>query len=265
MWQNQCNGRGSRRRRSQEETGRGKRKSQEEEAGGRRQKSQEDTGVRKSQDIATESMRRKGLGGGGEGKRKRSVNSSHQPFSLLQSAIGSKKQRSPKEFLLDRSSNWAVNQTGAGIARQVGGIEESIRGLEELEEGNWEYLGVTAEQGRVIRSPEVHLWEMGVGARKQSRSKRSPREPPYWLNPENNLVVDDPPPPEVSDPQKFYLRFVCAIFPFLRTLRPFPSTILFHSANFSISTKGTSKDIFGDTFSNCAIVAGQGVRGAGRK
>ena len=155
---------------------------------------------RKSQDLATESTRRKSLGGGGEGRRKRSVNSIHQPFSLLQSAIGSKKQTSPKEFLLDRSSNWAVNQTGAGIARQVGGIEESIRGLEELEEDNWEYLGVTAEQGRVFRSPEVPLWEMGVGARKQSRLKRSPREPPYWLNPENNLVVDDPPPPEVSDP-----------------------------------------------------------------
>ena len=97
-----------------------------------------------------------------------------------------------------------MNQTGAGIARQVGGIEENIRGMGELEEGNWEYLGVTAEQKKAKRDlleemePIGHT--MGVVARRQRRLKRSPREPPYWLNPENNLVVDDPPPPEVSDP-----------------------------------------------------------------
>ena len=96
------------------------------------------------------------------------MNSSHQPFSLLKSAIGSKKQTLPKEFLLYGSSNWAVNQAGKGH----------------------------------------NMSQMGVVARRQNRLKRSPREPPYWLNPENNLVVDDPPPPEVSAlHEKFLLRF----------------------------------------------------------
>ena len=36
-----------------------------------------------------------------------------------------------------------------------------------------------------------------VGGNKLARGKRSPRGPPYWLQPENNLVVDDPPLPEV--------------------------------------------------------------------
>ena len=193
MWQNQCNGRGRRRQRSQED------------AGGGRRKSNEDAGV----------SRRKGQDKAGGGRRKRSVNSSHQPLPLLRSSICSNKQTSPKKVLLDHQFNWAVNQTGKSIAKQIGGIEENIRGLGELEEENWGYVGISARQNRVRRSFPEHMepvvgpiGHMRVSTRIQSRLKRSPRGPPYWLNPQNNLVVDDPPPPEVYVPQQYYLRFL---------------------------------------------------------
>ena len=193
MWQNQCNGRGRRRQRSQED------------AGGGRRKSNEDAGV----------SRRKGQDKAGGGRRKRFVNSSHQPLPLLRSSIGSNKQTSPKKVLLDHQFNWAVNQTGKSIAKQIGGIQENIRGLGELEEENWGYVGVSARQNRVRRSFPEHMepvvgpiGHMRVSTRRQSRLKRSPRGPPYWLNPQNNLVVDDPPPPEVYVPQQYYLRFL---------------------------------------------------------
>ena len=127
----------------------------------------------------------KELGGGtsriqgesGGGRRKRSVNRS-QPFSLLESVKGSNNQTSPREVLLEHQFNWAVNQTGEGITiGQLGGVDEHLGEMWELEGGNLKHM---------------------MGARRQKRVKRSPRGPPYWLNPANNLVVDDPPPPEVS-------------------------------------------------------------------
>ena len=106
-----------------------------------------------------------------------------QPLSLLESAKSNSKQKSPKEVLLEHQFNWAENQTALGQIG-IGGIEENIRGMGELEGGNWKHM-------------------MGAGARRQKRVKRSPRGPPYWLNPANNLVVDDPPPPEVSAPKHY--------------------------------------------------------------
>ena len=111
-----------------------------------------------------------------------------QPLSLLESEKSTNKPKSPKEVLLEHQLNWAVNQTQFG---KIGGIEENIGGMEELDGWNWEHM-------------------LGAGARRQKRVKRSPRGPPYWLNPANNLVVDDPPPPEVSAPQYYSDSFLTA-------------------------------------------------------
>ena len=105
-----------------------------------------------------------GGGGGGGGKTKRSVNQS-QAWSLSGSVKSNDKQTQMNEVFLDHQLNWAVNQTGKLIAWKIkkGPTEETTE--------------ITARSKRI---------------------RRSPRGRPYWLDPANNLVVDDPPPPEVS-------------------------------------------------------------------
>ena len=77
------------------------------------------------------------------------------------------KQMKKQKAIDGQQSNWAVNQT---TVKPIG-----------------------LDFGKKVRG-RGH-----VGGNKLARGKRSPRGPPYWLQPENNLVVDDPPPPEVSD------------------------------------------------------------------
>ena len=76
------------------------------------------------------------------------------------------KQMKKQKAIDGQQSNWAVNQT---TVKPIG-----------------------LDFGKKVRG-RGH-----VGGNKLARGKRSPRGPPYWLQPENNLVVDDPPPPEVS-------------------------------------------------------------------
>ena len=138
MWQNQCNGRGRRRRRRSQdlatestswkseagkESGEGTSRIQDESGGGTsRSQGGEKAGGGRS--------RSQGESGGA--RRKRSVNRS-QPFSLLESVKGSNNQTSPREVLLEHQFNWAVNQTGEGITiGQIGGVDEHFGEMWEL-------------------------------------------------------------------------------------------------------------------------------------
>ena len=86
---------------------------------------------------------------------------------LLQELANRRSKQMKKQKAIDgQQSNWAVNQT---TVKPIG-----------------------LDFGKKVRG-RGH-----VGGNKLGRGKRSPRGPPYWLQPENNLVVDEPPPPEVS-------------------------------------------------------------------
>ena len=87
---------------------------------------------------------------------------------LLQELANRRSKQMKKQKAIDgQQSNWAVNQTTVKPIGLDFGKKARGRGHVGSNRGN-------------------------------RRGKRSPRGPPYWLQPENNLVVDDPPPPEVS-------------------------------------------------------------------